>query len=173
MRAQNYTAGNEKMRKLLQMEERIGKEEWPTEEIRRVTQDLYEYLSGYKPEGQSSFSKSSIMGPVGKLLAMVSSEAHGKSIEAYVGAISNVHYQQTQWLPTTDGQTKIKEAVEGLLKMKEDLSPRLFRRILQSVDYGVYYLKTKQITERIREKKESRDAAKANGDSAFVPAEVN
>jgi hypothetical protein len=63
------------MRKLLQMEERIGKEEWPTDEIRTATQNLYEYLSTYNPEGRSSFSKNSIMGPVGKLLSMVSSEA--------------------------------------------------------------------------------------------------
>ena len=157
------------MRKLLQMEERIGREDWPTEEIRRVTQDLYEYLSGYKPGGQASYSKSSIMGPVGKLLSMVSSEAHGKSVEAYVGAISNIHYQQTEWLPTADAQAKIREAVEGLLKMKNDLSPRLFHRIVQSVDYGIYYLKTKQIVERVKENRDTRAAAKENDDSKPFP----
>ena len=54
---------------------------------------------------------------------------------------------------TLSGMESLKAAVSNLIKLKQNRSERAFLRILSSIDYGVYYLKVKEISERSEAKK--------------------
>jgi hypothetical protein len=47
----------------------------------------------------------------------------------------------------------LRSAVSQLISIKQSSSERSFLRIINSVDYGVYYLKMKEIAKRVEEKK--------------------
>ncbi len=135
------------MRKPILMEMKATEEMWPTEEIEIVKSNLYEYLGDYLPE-KWGYSKYAIMGPVGKLLGIIASSKFGENVDSYVGYIANIHGQQSKKHLTSSGMENLKTAVAHLTILKQNLSERAFLKVLSSVDYGVYYLKVKEITER-------------------------
>jgi hypothetical protein len=53
----------------------------------------------------------------------------------------------------------LKSAVSNLIELRKDMSERAFLKILSSVDYGVYYLKVKEISERSEAKKAGNEKA--------------
>jgi len=140
------------MRRPIVMEMRATDEAWPTNEIEDTQIHLYEYLADFMPE-KYGYSKHAIMGPAGKLLGIVASSKFGDNVDSYVGYISNIHDQQSKKHLTSAGMERLKSAVSSLITLKQSRSERAFLKILSSVDYGVYYLKVKEIRERIDEKK--------------------
>ena len=138
------------MRKVVLMEQKkdVNEQSWPTKEVKEITESLYEYLKEYVPGGPPSYSKHAIMGPVGKLLSMLSSGSFGDNTESYIGYILNIHNQSLGRPISRQGQDNLRKGAEELLKLKATQTPRIFKRILESVDYGVFYLKTREIAER-------------------------
>jgi hypothetical protein len=135
------------------METRATDEAWPTKEIEETQAQLYAYLADFIPE-KWGYSKHAIMGPAGKLLGIVAASKFGENVDSYVGYIANIHDQQsTKKHLTLSGMESLKAAVSNLIKLKQNRSERAFLRILSSIDYGVYYLKVKEISERSEAKK--------------------
>lgn len=140
------------MRKPILMEKRDTDEVWPTKEVEDVKEDLYKYLADYMPE-RWTYTKHGIMGPAGKLLGIIAASKFGDTIDSYVGYIANIHNQQSKKHLTLEGMENLKEAVSGLVRLKQKSSERAFLKMLNSVDYGVYYKKIKEIGEKSEAKK--------------------
>lgn len=140
------------MRKIILMETRATEEEWPAKKIEDVQSQLYTYLGDFIPE-KWGYTKTAIMGPAGKLLSIVAASKFGENADSYVGYIANVHEQQSKKRLTTIGMDNLKEAVSNLIELKKNTSERSFLKILSSIDYGVYYLKVREISERAEAKK--------------------
>jgi hypothetical protein len=146
------------VRKLIVMETRATDETWPTKKIEETQSELYTYLADFVPENWG-YSKHAIMGPAGKLLGIVAASKFGGNAYSYVGYIANVHDQQSKKPLTLSGMESLKSAVSNLIELKKDMSERAFLKILSSVDYGVYYLKVKEISERSEAKKVRNEKA--------------
>lgn len=142
------------MRKPIIMQTGSVNEMWPTGKISEVIERLQGYLQDFIPE-KPGYSKHSIMGPAGKLLGLVSSSKFGDNVEPYVGYISNVHHQLSKKPLSQNGVNDLKSAVELLIGLRKTCSERQFLRLLSAVDYGVYYKKVKEISERAAAKKEA------------------
>jgi hypothetical protein len=99
------------------------------------------------------------MGPAGKLLGIVAASKFGGNADSYVGYIANVHDQQSMKHLTLSGMESLKSAVSNLIELRKEMSERAFLKILSSVDYGVYYLKVKEISERSEAKKAGNEKA--------------
>ena len=140
------------MRKPIVMETRATDEAWPTKEIDEMQAQLFTYLTDFIPE-KGGYSKHAIMGPAGKLLGIVAASKFGENIDSYVGYIANIHDQQSTKRLTLSGMENLKAAVSNLIKLKQNKSERALLRILSSIDYGVYYMKVKEISERSEAKK--------------------
>jgi len=140
------------MRKPIVMETRATDEAWPTKDIEETQVQLYTYLTDFIPE-KWAYSKHAIMGPAGKLLGIVASSKFGENTDSYVGYIANIHDQQSKKHLTLSGMESLKVAVSNLIKLRQNRSERAFLKILSSVDYGVYYMKVKEISERSEAKK--------------------
>jgi len=140
------------MRKPILMEKMATDEVWPTEEIEAAKESLYRYLADYVPE-RWTYSKHAIMGPAGKLLGIIAASKFGDNIDSYVGYIANVHNQQSKKHLTLEGIENLREAVSVLIHLKQRSSERAFLKMLNSVDYGVYYMKMKEISKKSEAKK--------------------
>ena len=140
------------MRKIILMETRATDESWPSEKIEETQTQLYAYLSDFKPE-KFAYSKHAIMGPVGKLLGIIAASKFVDNADSYVGYIANIHDQQSKKRLTSSGMTNLKNAVATILMIRKEVSERAFLKILSSIDYAVYYLKVKEISERSEAKK--------------------
>jgi hypothetical protein len=139
------------MRKPILIETRDVDTTWPTNEIDGIKENLFKYLADFVPE-KWAYSKHAIMGPAGKLLAIVASSKFGDNVDSYTGYICNIHDQQSKKHLTTDGMNSLRSAVSQLIRIKQSSSERSFLRIINSIDYGVYYLKMKEIAKRKEEK---------------------
>jgi hypothetical protein len=93
------------------------------------------------------------MGPAGKLLGIIAASKFGDNVDSYVGYIANIHDQQSKKRLTLQGMENLKEAVSGLIRLKKRSSERAFLKMLNSMDYGVYYKKIKEIGEKSEAKK--------------------
>lgn len=144
------------MRKPIIMETRAVDESWPTKDIEETQVHLHKYLADFIPE-KWGYTKHAIMGPAGKLLGIVASSKFGDSADSYVGYIINVHDEQSKKRLTSEGMQSLRNATANLIKLKQKRSERAFLKILSSVDYGVYYLKVKEISERSEAKKMEGD----------------
>jgi hypothetical protein len=156
--------GDKKMRKPVLLKVGWKKVEWPTQQIAEAIENLFGYLGDYKPE-QLGYSKTAIMGPVGKLLSMIEASQFGESVESYVGHIINIHNQSSKdkELITQAGIERLRKGVEILVDLKRRFTDRDFHRIVRSVDYGVYFRKAKEIAERHERKQEE---AKKEGEQS-------
>lgn len=144
------------MRKPILMESRAVDESWPTKEIQETQIHLHKYLADFIPE-KWVYTKHAITGPAGKLLGIVASSKFGDNTDSYVGYIANIHDQQSRKRLTSEGMQSLRSAVANLIKLKQNRSERAFLKIVNSVDYGVYYLKVKEISERSEAKKMESD----------------
>jgi hypothetical protein len=141
-----------RVRKLILMETKATDEAWPARKIEETQSQLYTYLADFVPE-KWGYSKHAIMGPVGKLLGIIAASKFGENVDSYVGYIANIHDQQSKKHLTLSGMENLKNAISNLVELRKDTSERAFLKILSSVDYGVYYLKVKEISERSEAKK--------------------
>jgi hypothetical protein len=147
-----------RVRRLILMETRAADEAWPTKQIEETQTQLYNYLADFVPE-KWGYSKHAIMGPVGKLLGIVAASKFGENVDSYVGYIANIHDKQSKKHLTLSGMESLKNAVSNIIGLRKDTSERAFLKILSSVDYGVYYLKVKEISERSEAKKAGKKEA--------------
>ncbi|MEM0272589.1 MAG: hypothetical protein QW514_08620 [Thermoprotei archaeon] len=147
------------------METREKEFNWPTAEIEEIQRDLFEYLGDYYAKDQR-YTKHAIMGPVGKLLTIVESSMFGDNVDSYVGYIANVHDAQSEKRLSKEGMEKLRAATSKLINLRRQVSERAFLKIVRSVDYGVYFLKVKQIAERSAEKREALKQQVGGGESA-------
>jgi len=123
-------------------------------EAEEIQGNLYEYLRTYIPQEPSkSLSKSSVMGPVGKLLSQVLAKRFGNNVDPYVGFTVNIHRNMTGFLPSNEAIGKLRFAVQELLNLSEQLTERDFAKLINLIDYGVYFKKCRDIAERIEAKK--------------------
>jgi hypothetical protein len=150
------------MRKPVLLKVGWEKVEWPTQQIAEAIDNLFGYLEDYLPE-QSGYSKTAIMGPVRKLLSMIEASQFGESVESYVGHIINIHNQSSKKLVTQAGIERLRKGVEILVDLKKRFTDRDFHRIVRSVDYGVYFRKSKEIAEKREEKKEQSKKQEGGG----------
>ncbi|MEM0287279.1 MAG: hypothetical protein QXG05_03785 [Nitrososphaerota archaeon] len=140
------------MRKPILMEKMATDEVWPTDEVEAAKESLYKYLADYVPE-RWVYTKHAIMGPAGKLLGIIAASKFGENVDSYVGYIANIHDQQSKKHLTLEGMNNLKEAVSRLIQLRKRSSERAFLKMLNSVDYGVYYMKIKEIGEKSEAKK--------------------
>lgn len=123
------------------------------EQIERATDNLSGYLiNDYWPK-TLSYSKHALMGPVGKLLAvLVSGRIQGK--EALVGYVANIHQNTSQRERISpEGLKFLNDAIDALVTLREGLPKREWLRVLRDLDYAVFFKKYEQIAERIEEKR--------------------
>lgn len=101
-----------------------------------VVQNLFEYLEDYQPERWGD-SKSSLMGPVGKLLSSVSS-GRFENKDAIVGYVVNIHSNASTKSLSQVACNHLKRAIDSLQQLKELVTERMWLRILREIDYAVF-----------------------------------
>lgn len=111
-----------------------------TEEMKKLEEDvvrnLFEYLEDYQPERWGD-SKSSLMGPVGKLLSSVSSGRFGNK-DAIVGYVVNIHSNTSTKPLSQVACNHLKKAIDSLQQLKALIRERMWLRILREIDYAVF-----------------------------------
>lgn len=121
-------------------------------DIESIIENLAEYLEDFVPERKGpSFSKTSVMGPVGKLLSAVSSTKL-ETKDALIGYVVNVHENTSTKRLSKDGKKSLEEGVENLLLLKEKAPKRFFSKAIREIDYGVYKRKLEYILTRSKDK---------------------
>lgn len=145
------------MRKPVLMDKISMEEGWPTNDVDKVKEKLYRYLEDYAPE-KYVYTKHAIMGPVGKLIEIIGASKFGDNVDSYVGYIVNIHQNESKKALSLEGMASLREAVTTLMQLKARFSERTFLKILRSVDYGVYFMKMKEIKERSEAKKMGGEA---------------
>lgn len=133
-----------------------AEEKVKTEEISAKKADvinlLSAYLEDYIPKG-GGFSKSSITGPVGKMLSVVTS-GRITDKEAILGYVVNIHNSTATRNISQRAMKNLSDALDNLLDLEKDVSKRMWLRILREIDYGVFKKKYEYIVRRVEEKKE-------------------
>jgi len=122
-------------------------------EVAEIVSLLDRYLDHYVPR-QYTFSKHSLLGPVGKLLGVLESgKLYDK--EAIVGYVINVHRNtaRSDYI-SPEALAVLEEAVEKLLALRSRLPSRVWIRVLREIDYAVYKARFKKAVERASSKKE-------------------
>jgi len=127
------------------------------EDIESIIKSFSKYLEDYIPEASSDrYSKSSIVGPIGKLLSGISSSKL-ETKDALVGYVVSIHENTSdKWL-SDEGRMHLEEGVERLLSLKQKAPNRMFAKALREIDYGVYKKKLEYIFVKRKEKEEHKD----------------
>jgi len=101
-----------------------------------VITELSEYLKTFEPETRA-LSKSSIMGPVGKL---ISSAASGRfeNKDAIVGFVVSLHNNQSASKASPTCIASLRNAIEKLDELHKIAPRRYWLRILREIDYAVF-----------------------------------
>ena len=121
-------------------------------DVESITDNFAKYLEDYIPEKIGpKLSKSSIMGPIGKLLSVISSTKLDTK-DALVGYVINIHENTSSKLLTDKGRNNLEVGVEKLLKLKQKAPKRFFSKALREIDYGVYKRKLEYIIIKSKEK---------------------
>lgn len=121
-------------------------------DIESIIENLATYLEDFMPDRKGpSFSKTSVMGPVGKLLSAVSSTKL-ETKDALIGYVINVHENTSNKRLTEEGKKNLEEGVEKLLLLKEKAPKRFFSKAIREIDYGVYKRKLEYILTRSKDK---------------------
>lgn len=127
------------------------------EQVRKAIDSLAEYLlNDYRPE-TLSYSKHTLMGPVGKLLAVLTS-GRIQEKKALLGYVANVHQNTSQTPLTPKGLRRLNEALDTLVTLRDGLSKRAWLKVLRDLDYAVFFKKYEQIAQRIEAKRERTEA---------------
>lgn len=114
-------------------------------DVESVIDSFARYLEDFIPEKTGSrYSKTSIVGPVGKLLSAISS-AKIDTKDALVGYVVNIHENTSDKRLTDEGRESLEAGVEELLALKAKAPKRFFAKALREIDYGVYKRKLEYI----------------------------
>jgi hypothetical protein len=137
------------MRPLYQIKEemRIGPDtlEEIGREVQSIIDNFSEYLKDYIPKQKGSrLSKSSVVGPVGKLLSAVTAERF-ETRDALLGFALSIHENTSDKALTKEGREKLEKAIEQLIILRKNIPARLFMKALREIDYGVYKRKFEYI----------------------------
>lgn len=117
------------------------KEEIPREElnesISQTINYLTEYLKEYFPKAKG-WSKHTLMGPVGKMLAVITGQRLLNK-EAIIGYVINVHRNTatSDYIPST-AMDNLSRGVDKLLEIRRKVNTRRWLHITRELDYGVY-----------------------------------
>lgn len=113
-----------------------------------VVSALYDYLEDYEPEKWVA-SKSGLMGPAGKLLSAVTS-GRFENRDAIIGFVVNIHANTSrrELGPTSLG--RLKEAVDGMAKLRQLVSDRMWPQTLREIDYAVFSKQYSRVSQSIR-----------------------
>ncbi len=121
-------------------------------DVESIIDNFAKYLEDYIPEKIGpKLSKSSIMGPIGKLLSVISSTKLDTK-DALVGYVINIHENTSNKLLTDKGRNNLEVGIEKLLKLKQKAPKRFFSKALREIDYGVYKRKLEYIIIKSKEK---------------------
>jgi len=101
-----------------------------------VVKNLVEYLEDYQPE-RIGASKSSMMGPVGKLISAISAGRFENKI-AIVGFVANIHNNVSKTPLSQNAFNRLSAAVDGLEKLRKIVPSRMWLRVLREIDYAVF-----------------------------------
>jgi len=135
------------MRPIYWTEEEEGADEQQIVRARRETiEHLAEYLKTFRPKALG-YTKSSIMGPVGKLLSAVSSKKM-EDADALVGYVVSIHANTSEWKLTKEGSEHLRAGVEALLTLQQIVPKRMWMKTLREIDYAVYKRKLEHILSR-------------------------
>lgn len=127
------------------------------EQVGKAIDSLAAYLlNDYWPE-TLSYSKHTLMGPVGKLLAVLTS-GRMQEKEALLGYVANVHQNTSRRPLTPEGLRCLNEALDALVALRDGLSKRAWLKVLKDLDYAVFFKKYEQIAQRIEAKRERTEA---------------
>lgn len=127
------------------------------EDIEYAIERLSEYLEDFVPERRGPrMSKSSVMGPVGKLLSAINSTKL-ETKDALIGYVVNIHQNTSGRRLTDKGRENLEKGVERLLSLKEKAPKRIISRAMQEIDYGVYKRKLEYIIQKHEEKSEKEE----------------
>lgn len=121
------------------------------EEIKKLEQEaiaeLSEYLMTFEPETYA-LSKSSMMGPVGKLISAVAS-GRFENKDAIVGFVVSIHNNLSKSRASLSAVARLREAVDTLEKLHAITPRRYWLRILREIDYGVFINRYGQVAQRL------------------------
>lgn len=110
------------------------------EEIKAIEEDvvknLAEYLDDYQPE-RIGASKSSMMGPVGKLISAISAGRFENKV-AIIGFVANIHNNISKTQLSQKAFNKLSAAVDGLEQLRKLVPSRMWLQTLREIDYAVF-----------------------------------
>ncbi len=122
-----------------------------SEEIKKLEQEaiaeLSEYLKTFEPETYAP-SKSSMMGPVGKLISAVAS-GRFENKDAIVGFIVSIHNNLSESRASPSAVARLKDAVNTLEKLHTITPRRYWLRVLREIDYGVFISRYGQVAQKL------------------------
>ena len=125
----------------------VEKEEVDKEDVkalvREIVNELSEYLREYIPE-KWSFSKHSVMGPVGKLISVLES-GRFENKDALLGYVINIHNNTARSKISAEGVEHLKNALNKLEELRNRVNVRTWIRLMREIDYAVYKNKMEQI----------------------------
>lgn len=110
-----------------------------------VVEKFLEYLESYQPKGQVGKSKHALMGPAGKLLTLLTRTGE-INWEYTKGYILNVHRNQQDYVPLAAIES-LDQIVEHLKELREKVSLTQWLRLLEEIDYAVFFHKYRQDVE--------------------------
>jgi len=116
--------------------------------------ELSEYLKTYMPADSGSMTKSSIMGPVGKLLSAINS-GKATSVDGLVGYTISIHNQTASSKISKEGTAHLEEGIKKLIELKQKTPKSMWMKTLRDLDYAIYKNKLAYIIQRSEEKKEN------------------
>jgi len=108
-------------------------------QVEYIVAQLSTYLETYRP-GRPSFTKSSLIGPVGKMLSVMTS---GRMIDeqAILGYVTSIHNNTSTEQITEQGLSALSSALKKFEELRRSVSKRTWLRILREIDYAVYVRK--------------------------------
>jgi hypothetical protein len=116
--------------------------------------DLSEYLKSFTPADTGSMTKSSIMGPVGKLLSAINS-GKATSSDGLVGYTISIHNQTGKSKISKEATAHLENGIKKLIELKQKTPKSMWMKTLRDLDYAIYKNKLAYIIQRSEEKKEN------------------
>ena len=115
-------------------------------EMKNIINSLSEYLDFY-PVSRSK-SKYSVMGPVSRIIEMSKSK---KNSSNFIKARTlRMHEMKSiSGYISSEAITKIENAVDKLIKLRNEVSPLIISKIMDMIDYEVYFIRRKKSIEKL------------------------
>ncbi|MCD6398365.1 MAG: hypothetical protein J7L08_00400 [Candidatus Aenigmarchaeota archaeon] len=114
--------------------------------IQEISETLSRYLDFYPVS--NSISKYSVMGPVSKIIEMAKNR---KNTPEFIKARALRMHEMNRisGYVSTDAIKIMEEAVDELLKFRQELSPIELSKTMEMIDYEVYFMRRKKNIERL------------------------